>query len=118
VLLSQAYDSIGAAEELLSALPVLRDAGMREELLGALEDVSRLALATGRCEIAVQLAAMVNASRQRLGLSRSTRQQMRWHRHLASVQPKMEGSAYEAASGVGEVWDARDAVAAADTLRA
>jgi predicted ATPase len=117
ILLSQAYDSTHAAEELLSALPVLRDAGMREELLGALEDVSRLALATGRCEIAVQLAAMVNASRERLSLARSTRHQTRWRHHLEAVVPVLDGNAYASANDVGAAWDARDAVAAADCLR-
>lgn len=117
VLLSQAYDSTTAAEELLSALPVLRDAGMREELLGALEDVSRLALATGRCEIAVQLAAMVNASRERLALTRSDRHQTRWRHHLEAVVPTLEDDAYAAAKDIGSAWDAREAVAAADGLR-
>ena len=73
----QEGDLASARMRLADALRAFRAFEMREELLGCLEDHAELALAEGKVETAVGLAAAAAHSRQRLGLTLSPRAERR-----------------------------------------
>ncbi|HEX2542448.1 MAG TPA: tetratricopeptide repeat protein [Caldimonas sp.] len=88
---------------LADALRAFRAFEMREELLGGLEDCAELAEAEGYAEVAAGLAAWVARSRERLGLKRSPRGELRWQALVGKLRRSLSDATFE------RVWDeARD----------
>ena len=90
---------------------------MREELLGCLEDQALLAGAEGRHDTAVRLAAMVGASRERLGLAGSGRSERRWRANLAALRETLGGARFDAAWREGKDWQVDEAIRSAQAVR-
>jgi predicted ATPase/class 3 adenylate cyclase len=79
-------DPAAGAHHLRSAIRAFSEWDMRDELLGALEDFSRLALAQARPDDAVRLAAAAGAARRRMGLTRSSCEDARLAEHLGELR--------------------------------
>ena len=92
----QSGDLASARARLSDALRAFRAFEMREELLGCLEDHAELAEAEGKHEVAVGLAAAAARSRERLGLSRSPRGELRWQALLGRLRRAMSEGPFEA----------------------
>ena len=92
------------------ALRAFQEFGMREELLGCLEDHAWLHAAAGEEAIAARLAASAAARRERLALARSARAQSRWEAALAALSSTLKAAAFENAWSEGHRWEADEAV--------
>jgi tetratricopeptide (TPR) repeat protein len=80
-------DRAAEAGPLLSqALRAFQKFGMREELLGCLEDHVALLLAEGRLADGWRLAEMAQATRERLALVRSPRGEARWQAQMERLR--------------------------------
>lgn len=110
--------SLAAARQRLDeSLLAFRAFEMREELLGCLEDQALLAGAEGRHDTAVRLAAMVGASRERLGLAGSGRSERRWQASLAALRETLGGARFDAAWREGKDWQVDEAIRSAQAVR-
>ena len=70
---------------------------MRDELLGCLEDHAELAEAEGKLEVAVTLAAAAARSRDRLGLGRWPRGELRWQALVGRLRQAMTDEPFNTA---------------------
>ena len=91
----QAIEAAGA--KLVEALRAFRAFEMRMELLGCLEDCAVLASLVDNKGLALRIAAVAAASRERLTLIRPPRSEMRWQRHVAALRAAMPGDSFQAA---------------------
>jgi tetratricopeptide (TPR) repeat protein len=94
-----------AADRLRKALADFQQFEMRDELVGCLEDIARLGLASGRIEGAALVAAGAAALRQRVGLVRSPRSERRWQALLDALQGTAPAPAFDAAWAEGQGWE-------------
>ncbi len=106
----QSGDLASARARLSDALRAFRAFEMRDELLGCLEDHAELAEAEGKREVAVGVAAAVTRSRERLGLTRSPRGELRWQAFVGRLQRAMAGGPFESAWDDGQRWQIDDAI--------
>src|SRR5205085_3598507 len=95
---------------LSDALRAFRTFEMREELLCCLEDHAELAHAEGKVETAVGLAAAVARSRERLGLTRSPRRELRWQALVGGLRRTMTEAPFESAWDEAGRWQIDEAV--------
>ncbi len=100
----QAGDLASARARLADALRAFRAFEMHEELLGCLEDCAELAQAEGKVETAVGLAASSTRSRERLGLPRSPRGELRWQALLGGLRQTMTEAPFEGAWDEAQDW--------------
>jgi predicted ATPase/class 3 adenylate cyclase len=103
-------DLASARARLSDALRAFRTFEMREELLCCLEDHADLAQAEGKTETAVGLAAAVAKSRERLGLTRSPRRELRWQALIGGLRRTMADAPFDNAWDEAERWQIDDAV--------
>ena len=96
----QSGDLVSARARLSDALRAFRAFEMREELLGCLEDHAELAEAEGKREVAIAVAGAAARSRERLGLIRSPRGELRWHALVHRLRRAMTEGPF------GSTWDA------------
>jgi tetratricopeptide (TPR) repeat protein len=106
----QAGDLASARARLDDALRAFRAFEMHEELLGCLEDWAELAQAEGKIETAVGLAAWAAGSRQRLGLPRSPRGELRWQALVGGLRRTMADAPFEGAWGEAQQWQIDEAM--------
>lgn len=106
----QAGDLAAARLRLTDALRAFRAFEMREELLACLEDHAELAQAEGRIEIAVALVAASARSRERLGLTRSPRSELRWQALIARLRRTLTDAPFEGAWDEGQEWQIDEAI--------
>ena len=93
----QSGDLKSARARFSEALRAFRAFEMREELFGCLEDCADLAEAEGKLELAVTLAATAARSRDRLGLHRSPRGELRWQALVKRLRRAMTDAPFNAA---------------------
>ena len=93
----QSGDVESARARLSEALRAFRAFDMREELLGCLEDYADLAEAEGKLEVAVALASAAARSRDRLGLHRSPRSELRWQGLVGRLRRAMTDALFNTA---------------------
>ena len=93
----QSGDLASARARLSEALRAFRAFEMRDELLGCLEDHAELAEAEGKLEVAVTLAAAAARSRDRLGLHRSPRGELRWQALVGRLRRAMTDAPFNTA---------------------
>ena len=105
----KAGDLASARLRLSDAVRAFRAFEMREELLGCLEDHAELAQAEGKVEVAVGLAAAAAKSRERLGLTHSPRDALRWQELVAKLRRTM-GDAFDGAWDEAQHWEIDDAI--------
>jgi len=103
-------DAASARRRLDAALQTFRAFEMRDELIGGLEDHAGVALAEGRAENAVRLAATATAMRERLSLSRPPRHERRWQRLLIALERALPGASYDEAWSTGHAMDVDQAL--------
>ncbi|HUP07642.1 MAG TPA: tetratricopeptide repeat protein [Caldimonas sp.] len=101
-------DLEGARRSLTTAVSAFRAFDIREDLVIGLGDISQLALAEGQASLAVQLAAAVDATSQRLALRRSPHDAQSWAAHLASLRASISAEDHEAAWAKGKHWDVEE----------
>jgi tetratricopeptide (TPR) repeat protein len=106
----QAGDLASARLRLADALRAFRAFEMREELLGCLEDHAELALAESKVEIAAGLAASAAKSRERLGLTRSPRAELRWQALIGRLRRTMTEAPFESAWDEAQQWQIDEAI--------
>ncbi len=106
----QAGDLASARLRLSEALRAFRAFEMREELLRCLEDHVELAQAEGRAEAAVGLAAAAARSRERLGLPRPPRRELRWQALLGKLRRTTSDEAFDGAWAEAQQWPLDEAV--------
>ena len=106
----QAGDLASARVRLSDALRAFRAFEMREELLGCLEDHAELAQAEGKVEIGVGLAASAAKSRERLGLNRSPRGELRWQALIGRLRRTMTEAPFDSAWDEAQQWQTEDAI--------
>jgi predicted ATPase/class 3 adenylate cyclase len=106
----QAGDLASARQRLSDALRAFRAFEMHEELLGCLDDYAELDHAEGKVEVAVGLAAAATRSRERLGLSRSPRAELRWQGLLGRLRRAITAAPFESAWDEAQHWQIDDAV--------
>jgi predicted ATPase len=109
-------DASSASRYLQVAVRAFSDAEMREELLGALEDCSRLASALGHADGAGRLAAAAATSRKRMNLVRSRRDEGRWTAYLKELEDVLGAGAPALALPETSAMDVRDAIRLAETI--
>ncbi len=105
-----AGDLASARPRLSDALRAFRAFEMREELLGCLEDHAELAQAEGKIEIAVGLAASAAKSRERLGLTRSPRGELRWQALMSALRQTMSEAPFATARDEAQQWQIDEAI--------
>jgi len=85
-----------AGARLEEALRAFRGFEMRNEMLGCLEDCAVLASLVAQNDLAVQIAAAVAASRERLSLIRPPRRETHWQLHVESLRSAMGAESFHA----------------------
>ena len=105
-----AGDLLSARQRLSDALRAFQLFEMREELIGCLEVHAELALAEGKIEVAVGLATAATKTRDRLGLSRSPRGELRWQALVELLRSAMTDVPFAAAWSDAQKWQIDDAV--------
>ena len=110
-------DLASARARLSEALRSFRAFEMREELFGCLEDFAELAEAEGRVEIAVAVGAAAAKGRERLGLSRSPRGELRWQTLVGRLRRAMSGAPFESAWDDAQQWHVDEAIRQALSLQ-
>ncbi len=108
---------VGAGAALAMRLRAFRAFEMREELLGCLEDHAELAEAEGKREVAVGLAAAATRSRERLGLPRSPRGELRWQALLGRLRRAMTEGPFDSAWDDEQRWQIDEAIGQALSAR-
>lgn len=106
----QAGDLASARVRLSDALRAFRAFEMREELLGCLEDHAELAQAEGKVEIAVGLSASAAKSRERLGLTHSPRDGLRWQELVGRLRRTMTEAPFASAWDEAQQWQIDEAI--------
>ena len=106
----QASETSSARQRLGGALTAFRAFGMREEVLGCLEDHAALVAADGHTEAAVQLAAAAAGSRHRLSLVRTSRSEDAWQVHLVCWRERLSTEEFEEAWHDGSEWSVDHAI--------
>ena len=106
----QASELPSARKRLGDALIAFRAFGMREEVLGCLEDHAALVGADGHIEAAVQLAAAAAGSRHRLSLVRTSRSESAWQAHLVCWRERLSTQEFEEAWRDGSEWSVDHAI--------
>ena len=106
----QAGDLGSARLRLSEALRAFQAFEMRDELLGCLEVHAELAQAEGKLELAVGLAAAAARSRDRLGLIRWPRGELRWQALIGALRRAMTDGPFESAWDDAQQWQIDDAV--------
>jgi predicted ATPase/class 3 adenylate cyclase len=106
----QAGDLASARVRLSEALRAFRAFEMREELLRCLEDHVELAELEGRARSAVGLAAAAARSRERLGLPRPPRRELRWQALLGRLRRTLSDEPFDNAWGEAQQWPIDEAV--------
>jgi predicted ATPase/class 3 adenylate cyclase/tetratricopeptide (TPR) repeat protein len=110
-----AGDTVAAQARLDEAVKAFRAFGMREEVLGCLEDHAVLMHACGHSELTLQIAAAAAHSRQRLSLARTPPAETAWQSQLAGWRQAMSDAGFEAEWQIGAEWSVDQAIAAATT---
>ena len=103
-------DLASARPRLSDAVRAFRAFEMREELLTCLEDHAELAQAEGKVEIAVGLAAASARSRERLGLKRAPRNELRWLELIGALRRTLSDAPYDSAWAEGQQWQIDEAI--------
>ncbi len=99
-------DNLDAAERRLNeALQAFRQLEMREDLLACLDDHSALAARRGNQELAVQLAAAVDRTRDRMGLLLPARRAAARRARLDRMRAAMGSPLYDEVWAIGSEWD-------------
>ena len=93
----QSGDLESARARFSEALRAFQAFEMRDQLLGCVEDCAELAEAEGKLELAVTLAATAARSRDRLGLRRSPRGELRWEALVNRLRRAMSEVPFNAA---------------------
>ncbi|MEO5883516.1 MAG: tetratricopeptide repeat protein [Caldimonas sp.] len=106
----QAGDLASTRARLSDAVRAFRAFEMHDELLGCLENHAELAHAEGALETAVGLAASAAASRQRLGLTRSSRAELRWQALVGLLRRAMGEAPFESAWQQARQWPIDEAI--------
>ena len=109
----QMADTVSAEQRLGEALTAFRAFGMREEVLGCLEDHAGLMGSCGNIERAVRLAAAAASSRQRLSLVRAPRTELVWQALLADWRERLPSEAFDEAWHEGSEWNVDHAIQSA-----
>ena len=110
-------DSAAAHTRLEEAVKAFRAFGMREEVLGCLEDYALLMHAAGHTERTVQIAAAAAQSRHRLSLSRTALAEAAWQAQLAKWRFALSKDTFETEWQVGAEWSVDQAIAAASDVQ-
>lgn len=110
---SQTGDTASAQQRLGEALTAFRAFGMREEVLGCLEDHAALIGSNGNIEAAVQLAAAAAGSRHRLSLVRTPRTELAWQVSLADWRERLHSDEFDEAWHEGSEWNVDHAIQSA-----
>jgi tetratricopeptide (TPR) repeat protein len=105
-----------ASRHLRAAVRAFSDAEMRDELLGALEDCSRLAHALAQPGDAARLASAAASSRTRMNLVRSRRDDARWSAYLRELEEVPGDDASAPALQEASAMDVRDAIRLAEAI--
>ena len=82
-------------------------------MLGCLEDHGLLRQIHGRADEAVHLLASAAATRERLRLPRSPRDQRKWENGIAASREALGEAAFDAAWEMGRTWEIERAVGCA-----
>jgi tetratricopeptide (TPR) repeat protein len=106
----ESQDVQQAAEALGRVLSTFRDFAMHEELAGCLEDHVVVAARRVQPVAAVQIAAAVQAYRQRLGLALSTHGRQRWGARLQQVRSALAEREFDQAWADGGSLDLNAAI--------
>lgn len=106
-------DAPSARKRLGEALTAFRAFGMREEVLGCLEDHAALIGLEGDVETAVHLAAAVSGSRHRLNLVRGPRFDASWQAHLTQWREQLTTQGFDGAWHEGSEWSVDHAIQSA-----
>ena len=109
----QSGDLASARARFSEALRAFRAFEMRDELLGCLEDHAELAEAEGKLEVAVTLAAAAARSRDRLGLHRSPRGELRWQALVGRLRRAMTDGPFDTAWDDGQRLQTDEAISQA-----
>jgi predicted ATPase/class 3 adenylate cyclase len=109
----QTGDTASAQHRLGEALTAFRAFGMREEVLGCLEDHAALIGSRGNIEAAVRLAAAAAGSRQRLSLVRTLRTELTWQASLADWRERLHSEEFDEAWLEGSEWNVDHAIQSA-----
>lgn len=109
-------DSSAAISHLLAAVRAFSDAEMREELLGALEDCSRLACALAQPDAAGPLAAAAANARKRMNLARSRRHEARWAAYVEELEKALGDGTLAPALQEASAMSVRDAIRLAEAI--
>lgn len=91
-------------QRLGEALTAFRAFGMREEVLGCLEDHAALIGLVGSLELAVCVAAAAASSRHRLSLVRTPRAEVIWQDSLAAWRARLGSAEFDEAWHDGSDW--------------
>ena len=102
-----------ARSRLGEALRAFRAYEMQGEMLDCLEDQAALAAAESRYDLATRIAAMVELSRERLGLARPERHASGWQAQLDALRAGTSASVFDDAWAMGRQWGADEAINAA-----
>jgi predicted ATPase/class 3 adenylate cyclase len=105
-----------ARQHLLAAVRAFSEADMREELLGSLEDCSRLALALSRLVDAGYLACAAAALRRRLTLTRTRRDEAGWSEYLRELGERFSEAGFGLALQQEDTIEIRDAIRLAEEV--
>jgi len=95
------------------ALRAFHSSEMREETLACLEDHVQLLKAEGRIADSLRLAAMAEATRERLALSRSPRAGQRWEELTGALRGELSAEDVSRVWDEGRNWNTDEAVRAA-----
>ena len=106
-------DTAAARQQLGEALRAFQSFEMREELLACLEDHVALLQAEGREAVALRVAAMTSATRERLTLVRSPRAEAKWMETLAGLTEALRETELGPEWDDGKRWGTEEAVRAA-----
>ena len=113
----QIADAPSARKRLGEALTAFRAFGMREEVLGCLEDHAVLMGAEGDVEVAVHLAAAASGSRHRLNLVRVPRFEQTWQTNLTRWRERLTTDGFDEAWHEGSEWSVDHAIQNALSLQ-
>jgi predicted ATPase len=103
-------DRASARNRLTEALRAFRSFEMWDELLGCLEDFAELCQLEGQLNLSIRLAAAAQRARERLGLTRWPRAELRQAELVSGYKAAMQAEGSDDAWNEGCSWDVEDAV--------